>query len=174
MRWAVWTVHNVEFKAASIGWYFCRYNLLICVKIYILLHFVWHKWEFIYSTIYIKYFCIQYMCWCMCVTLLGILYKWVGWLAVLINLLLLKQSKCKLDLSICVSQTIMRREFKWPGCFSSILTQSWNLQRDNFCVNKKKLCIRESRNSHRLYWRLAQYKVLSGWWCIVSIWQLSE
>ena len=76
----------------------------------------------------------------MCVILIGILYKWVDWVAVLINLLLLKQSKCKLDPSICVSQTIMRREFKWPGLLSSILTESWNLQRDNFCVNKKKLC----------------------------------
>lgn len=38
----------------------------------------------------------------MCVTLLGILYKCVGWDAVLINLLLLKQSKCKLDLYLCL------------------------------------------------------------------------
>lgn len=100
---------------------------------------------------------LMYIRRCACVS--GILYKWVGWAAVLINLLLLKQSKCKLDLSICVSQTIMRREFKWPGCFSSILTQSWNLQRDDFCVNKKKLCIGKENNPHRLYWRLIQYKV---------------
>lgn len=61
---------------------------------------------------------------CMRAILIGILYKWIGRVAVLINLLLLKQSKCKLDLSICVSQTIMRGEFKWPGCFSSVLMQS--------------------------------------------------
>lgn len=96
-----------------------------------LLNFMSHKWLTWKHCIYM----------CMCVTLLGIQWRRVGWVGVLINLPLLKQSKCKLDLSICVSQTIMRREFKWPGCFSSILTQSWNLQRDDFCVNKKKLCI---------------------------------
>lgn len=40
---------------------------------------------------------------------------------VLINLLLLKQSKCKLDLSICMFQDVMRFEFKWPACVSSTL-----------------------------------------------------
>lgn len=95
----------------------------VCQNYHIYVPYMWNDLyyadnTFVYS-IYSMYIAI-----CMCVILLGILYKWVGRVAVLINLLLLKQSKCKLDLSICVSQTIMSREFKWPGCFSSILTQS--------------------------------------------------
>lgn len=98
---------------------------------------------------------------CMCVLLIGILYKWVGGVAVLINLLLLKQSKCKLELSICVSQTIMRREFKWPGCFFIRSDAKLKFTERRLLCKQRDIMYRREKTPLRLY----QYGSLSvmGW-----------
>lgn len=49
--------------------------------------------------------------------------------SLMINLLLLKQSKCKLDFSICMFQEVMRFEFKWPACISSTLRAKFKEKR---------------------------------------------